>query len=98
MAHQASRHTSKTFGAGDLTLTIAAGAPVTVFGIWLSNPDDAAEHLFTIKDGAGTTIHPIEVAPDTIVELSVQWLADAGIQITGVSGDSVTVFHNSPGR
>jgi hypothetical protein len=97
MAYVASRNSSKTFGAGALTLTVAGGAPVTVYGIWLSNVTDSDEHLFTIKDAAGNTIQAVEVLADTTVELSTQWLADAGITITGVSGDGVTVFHDSPG-
>jgi hypothetical protein len=97
MSYVASRHSSKTFGAGDLTLTVASGAPVTVYGIWLSNVTDSDEHLFTIKDAEGTVIHNVEVLADTTVELSVIWLADAGITVTGISGDGVTVFHNSPG-
>jgi hypothetical protein len=98
MAHTASRNSSKAFSGGDLTLTVAGGAPVTVFGIWLSNVDDSAEHLFTIKDAAGNTIQAIEVDTDTTIELSTQWLADKGITITGVAGDGATVFHDSPGK
>jgi len=97
MAKVASRNSSKTFGAGDLTLTVAGGAPVTVYGIWLSNVADSDEHLFTIKDGAGNTIQAVEVLADSTIELSVCWKADAGIAVTGVSGDGVTVFHDSPG-
>jgi hypothetical protein len=98
MTKIASRNSSKTFAAGDLTLTVASGAPVTVYGIWLSNVDDSDEHLFTIADAEGTTIQAVEVLADTTIELSVCWKADAGIQVTGVAGDGVTVFHDSPGN
>ena len=94
----APRNTSKAFATGDLTLTIASGAPVHVYGIWLSNDSGTDPAAFTINDGAGTEINVIEVADKTALELSVPWIADKGIAITGIASTTVTVFHNSPGR
>lgn len=97
MAHIATRTSSKALAAGDLTLTVASGAPITIFGIWLANRAGATK-AFTIKNGSGTTLIVVEVLDATTLELSTQWLADAGLQITGEADCSVLVHHDSPGK
>jgi hypothetical protein len=94
----ASRLTTKAFGVGDQTLTIAAGAPLQVCGICFTSR--AAATIWTVKNGAGDTLFTVAVtAADTSYSLEVPWLADAGIQITSDKTDgSVAVFHNSPGN
>jgi hypothetical protein len=96
MAHLATRHSSKVFSTGDLTLTVEGGAPVTVYGIWLNNSAGSTQ-VFTIKNGAGVTIHAVEVKDETVVELSTQWKADKGLAISGIALCSVTVFHSGAG-
>ena len=95
----APRHTSKTFAAGDLTMSIAAGAPIHVYGIWLFTAGTAI--TFSINDGAGNLIQQVYLAANSFEELSQYWIADAGIQIVasaGTNSPKATVFHNSPGR
>jgi hypothetical protein len=93
----APRHTYKNLVTGDFTLTVAGGAPIHVYGLWLTA--GAALTTFTVKDGAGTTLGVYKVATGTADELSVYWIADGGITVTSdVTASHVTVFHNSPGR
>ena len=94
----APRNTSKAFASGDLTLTVASGLPVHVYGIWLSNPT-AGALSFTVNNGAGTLICTVDVPATSSKELSTYWIADAGVQIVAEAADTfAVVFHNSPGR
>jgi hypothetical protein len=69
-----------------------------VYGIWLNNSGGAAKY-FSINDGAGNLIQTVEILDQSFVELSVPWIADAGIQIVAEAADMhATVLHNSPGR
>jgi hypothetical protein len=69
-----------------------------VYGIWFSNPT-AGALSFTVNDGSGTLINTIDVPATSTIELTVPWIADAGIQVVAEAADTfATVFHNSPGR
>jgi len=95
----APRHTSKTFAAGDLTMTVAGGDNIHVYGIWFHTGGTAA--TFSINDAAGTLIQQVYLAANTTEEFTTYWIADAGIQVVasvGTNSPKVTVFHNSPGR
>ncbi len=102
MAHTiASRHSYQSLVTGALTLTVASGAPVRVYGMLLTPA--AADTTFTIKDADGNTLQVIFLnAGDTggqnTLELTTQWLADGGVSVTSsVTGAHATVFHNNPG-
>ena len=97
-SHMAARHTSQSLVTGALTMTVASGLPVWVYGLWLNNTT-GNEVDFSINDGAGTLIQTVTVPANNFVELTVPFIADAGIQVVaGTTGVHATVFHSSPGR
>ena len=98
----ASRHTYKAFGAGDLTLTVAGGSPIHVYGMIFT--PGAADTTYTITDVDDDTLQVIEIPSGTAgnltsMELSCGWVADNGVKVVSSETDAhVTVFHNSPGN
>jgi len=103
MANKASRNSTKSYGAGATgasgALTVASGAPVTVYGITLYAGTTKA--VFTITDAADVTLAVIGVPAAITNSIEVCWKADAGIkiQIGSVNGSpNATVFHDSPGN
>lgn len=97
----APRHTTKVFTAADAAgaLTISSGQSVHVYGMNLYAGTAAA--IFVITDASDNVISRVAVAANTSVEVTVPWIADAGVkvQISAVAGSpTATVFHESPGR
>jgi hypothetical protein len=97
IARVASRITASAFPVGSLTLTVASGAPIQVFGIEFTNTSGGAL-VITINDGAGTKITDIDIADAGHFEWSVPALWDKGIQIVASgAGLGAVVFHGNPG-
>jgi len=97
----APQHTTKTFTATGAAgaLSVASGGFIHVYGIWLYAGTGNA--TFTITDASDNVIGRYYLAANTSDELTVYWIADAGIkiQISAVAGSpTATVFHNAPGR
>ena len=93
----ATRITSSVFGAGDLTLTVSNGEPITVYGVEFLN-DSGGALVVTINNGAGTKVCAFDIADAATVEWSVPALWDAGFQIVASgAGLNAVVFHNSSG-
>ncbi len=92
----ASRLSAKTFTAGDLTLTVASGEPVTVYGITLRA---VTANVFTIQNGTSGALFTYSVAVNSSDTIFICWKADAGIEILSAQNDgSAAVFHDSPGN
>lgn len=93
-AHRLSAH---SFTTGNLTATIAGGAPVYVYGLHIFNNSGGAL-TYTVKNGAGTTLWVINVATLGHESIECPFLADAGLTITasGATGYAV-VMHTNPG-
>jgi len=103
----ASRHTEKTFTTIDAAgeLTIVSGNAVQVCGMVFTA--GTANTVFTVTNDGTTVLFTVKALAATSVEVSIPWLADAGLRIqaddvSGASADStephVIVFHNSPGN
>ncbi len=99
MSNIASRRTDLQYAANDDTLTVALGAPITVYCVELSaavaNPT-----IFTIYDGDGTTVRAkVHLGANVSISWGCPHKADAGIAVQSNKADaSVTVFHDSPGN
>jgi hypothetical protein len=97
----APRHTTKVFTVADAAgaLTISSGQAVHVYGMNLYAGTAAA--VFVITDAADAVISRVAVGANSSVEVTVPWIADAGVkvQVSAVAGSpTATVFHNSAGR
>ena len=93
----ATRVTSSVFAAGDLTLTVSNGEPITVYGVEFLNDSGGALGV-VINNGAGTKICGFDIADAATIEWSVPALWDAGFQIVAsATGLNAVVFHNSSG-
>jgi len=103
MRDRASNYSSLATTSGNLTLTVASGEPVTVYGFILTNrqafaASRANSASFIIYEGDGTTqITTIEVDALQTFEHSIEWLADRGIAITGEASADIVIFHSNPG-
>ena len=93
----APRITTQSLVTGALTLTVAGGNSINVRGILLSS-GTATNPVFTIANGAGTTLYTVVVATNTSFEITTPTLYDAGLQITSsATGAYAAVFHMSAG-
>jgi len=93
----AHRLSTKAFTATDLTLTVQSGNPIYVYGIELFNPTGGAL-VFTVKNGAGTTLWVWNVATLGHDAVECPFLADAGLQITcSATGGYAVVMHTNEG-
>ena len=93
----AHRLSTKALVTGDLTLTVQSGNPVYIYGIHITNPTGGAA-VFTIKNGAGTTLFVLDVATLGHESIECPFLADAGLQITSsVTGTYAVVMHTNEG-
>ncbi len=93
----ATRITSSVFPAESLTLTIANGEPVTVYGVEFTN-DSGGALTVTVNNGAGTKQCSFDILDTATVEWSVPALWDAGFQIVASgAGLHAVVFHNNSG-
>ena len=95
-----SRFTYENSTAAAQVTSVASGEAVTVHGILISNLT-ASNSEVTVRtaDGNETTLFSIELDRSELFNVEVPFLADKGIEIVNVSGDSIqiTVFHSNPG-
>lgn len=93
----AHRLSTKNLVTGDLTLTVQSGNPVYIYGIHLFNPSGSAV-VFTVANGAGTTLWTVDVATLGHESIEVPFLADAGLKITSsATGTYAVVMHTNEG-
>ncbi len=100
MSKIASRTTFKVFtatGTGG-QLTVASGAPVTIYGY--SVYAGTSDAVFTITNADNDQVSIYAVKADESASIQICWKADNGFSIQTDSfagGTSATVYHDSPG-
>jgi hypothetical protein len=78
---------------------IAAGEPVIIHGILISNPHTDTQAFTFEENGSTTVILTIDAPIKGSVFIPLSWFADKGMQVTTPgNGASCTVFHSHAGR
>lgn len=75
---------------------IAAGT-INIYGFVFTNTDSSAETSTIFENDASTTITTVRVPANSTLELTVQFLADAGLSVTTATNTTCLVFHGNIG-
>lgn len=99
MSKIASRVTDVQYVLDNDTLTVASGAPVTVYCVELAAAVANAT-IFTVYQGDGSTVvGKIHLAANTSISWGCPHKADVGIAVASNKANaSCTIFHDSPGN
>lgn len=82
--------------AGQSDVKIESGNACWIYSILVTSTGSAG--TVTVENDAGTEEFIIAVEANATFELSVAFIADAGLQITTDANTQCTVFHSHPGR
>jgi len=96
----ASRRTYELSTATDQITSVAGGEAVTVNAILISGLTDSnSEISIRTTESTPTTLFYYELDKGSLISVETPFLADKGIEIVNISGDSldITVFHSNPG-
>lgn len=88
-------HASRTthVASGQTDSVIDSGRTVKVLGFIVENSGGATGQVLFEAFGTTTVLMKASVNGGDTVQVSIPWVADAGLQVTTPSGVTCTVFH-----
>lgn len=93
---RAPRYTLVSAGTAASANQIASGT-ITVYGFIFTNTNSSAETSTVFENDASTTIFTVRVPANTTLEITTQFLTDAGVSITTGATTACTIFHGNAG-